>query len=166
MKRAKRALLVLLLALLAAQVLWAWPWSRDMVLQIFIHPQQQVFLPPEGAIPVGWEPPLTRDQATRELHNPLAPTPENLQAGKLVFDTNCFPCHGSQGKGNGPVAGGTLQPANLTAARIQSQPDGQIYDTLRHGLGSMAPYYERLTPQERWEVILYVRTLGKSEGSK
>jgi len=60
-----------LLAGLAAQVLWAWPWSRDLVLQIILHTQQQVFAPPEGSVASGREVRLSREVAARELRNPL-----------------------------------------------------------------------------------------------
>lgn len=154
----------MLLTLLAAQVLWAWPWSRDMVLQIILHTQQQVFAPPEGSIAVGREARLSREAAARQLRNPLPAEVATLEEGKQLYATYCFVCHGSDGRGNGPVASGAMVPADLTTARVQSQSDGSLYSTIRHGLGSMPAYYDRLTPRERWLVVHYVRTLGQEEG--
>lgn len=154
----------MLLAGLAAQVLWAWPWSRDMVWQIILHTQQQVFAPPEGSIAVGREVPLTREQAARELRNPLPDDAATLEQGKQLYATYCLVCHGAEGRADGPVAGGAMVPADLTTERVQSQNDGTLYSTIRHGVGMMPAYYDRLTPRERWLVIQYVRTLGGKEG--
>jgi mono/diheme cytochrome c family protein len=153
-----------LLAVLAAQVLWAWPWSRDMVLQIIIHTQQQVFAPPEGSVAVGREMEMTREEAARQLRNPLPAEATTLEEGKQLYATYCFVCHGPEGRGNGPVAGAAMVPADLTLARIQSQSDGSLYSTIRDGLSTMPAYYDRLTPRERWLVVHYVRMLGQEEG--
>jgi len=153
-----------LLAGLAAQVLWAWPWSRDLVLQIILHTQQQVFAPPEGSVASGREVRLSREVAARELRNPLPADAGSLEEGKQLYATYCFVCHGPQGRGDGPVAGGALVPADLTTDTIQKQNDGYLYSTIRHGLGTMPAYYDRLTPRERWLVIHYLRTLGRKEG--
>lgn len=160
MKRVERLLLAVLLAGLGAQVLWAWPWSRDLVVQIFIRPQQQLFAPPPGAVAVGSEAQLAREAAARSLRSPLAASEETLKQGRQLFETYCLVCHGPEGRGNGPVAGGAMLPADLTSARVQALSDGALYHTLRHGFGTMPAYYDRLTSEERWRVILYVRTLG------
>ena len=154
----------MLLAGLTAQVLWAWPWSRDMVMQIILHTQQQVFAPPEGSVAVGREVQLTREEAARQLRNPLPADAATLEEGKQLYVTYCLVCHGPEGRGNGPVASGAMAPADLTTERVQSQSDGALYSTIRHGLGMMPAYYDRLTPRERWLVVHYVRTLGREEG--
>lgn len=164
MKRARRLLLAAMLAGLGVQLLWAWPWSHDLVVQIFIRPQQQLFAPPPGAVAFGSEAPLAREAAARGLRSPLASSEETLRQGKQLFETDCLVCHGPEGRGNGPVAGGAMLPADLTTARVQAQSDGALYHTLRHGFGMMPAYYDRLTSQERWQLVLYVRTLG--EGKK
>jgi mono/diheme cytochrome c family protein len=153
----------MLLTVLAVQVLWAWPWSRDMVLQIFLRPQQQPFTPPVGSIAVGREAPLTRPAAERQLRNPLLANEETREQGRQLYATYCLVCHGPQGRGDGPVAGGAMVPADVTGERIQNQSDGALYHTLRHGLGTMPAYYDRLTPQERWLIVHYVRSLGSQQ---
>ncbi len=145
--------------LLVAANVWAWPWSRDLVVQMITRPQQYATVPPPNSIPVGREVQVSREQARAQLRNPLSPGPESLGKGKVLYETYCLVCHGPQGRGNGPVAGGAMLPADLTSARIRQQSDGELYHTIRHGLGSMPAYYERLKPEERWQVVLYVRTL-------
>ena len=42
---------------------------------------------PADTIPVhGGEPPMSLEQATIKMHNPLEPTPQNLAKGKEQFD--------------------------------------------------------------------------------
>lgn len=169
MSRARRILLALLLGVAVVEALWAWPWSRDLVVQIIPRPQQYLIFPPPGSIPLGWEAPLTREAAATRLRNPLAPppgqapSPQAAEQGKKLYETYCIVCHGPQGRGNGPVAGGALLPADLTSDRVQTQPDGALYATVRNGFSTMPAYGERLTPQERWQVILYVRALAAKE---
>ena len=44
-------------------------------------------------------------------------------------------------------------------------PDGQIFDTITNGSQSkvMFPYGDKLTPEERWEVVAYVRALQRAQ---
>lgn len=160
MSRARRILLALLLGVVVVEALWAWPWSRDLVVQIIPRPQQYLIFPPPGSIPLGWEAPLAREAAVARLRNPLAPSPQAAEHGKKLYETYCLVCHGPQGRGDGPVAGGALLPADLASARVQSQTDGALYATVRNGFATMPAYGERLTPPERWQVVLYIRTLA------
>lgn len=161
MKRVKRLRRVLLAVLLGVLSAAAWPWSTDMVVQLFTRPQQNATVPPPGAIAVGREAPLVRPVAERTLANPYARDPQALERGRWVYETYCFPCHGAAGKGDGPVKGGAMLPADLTVAHVQTQRDGALYSTVRDGFGLMPGYGARLTPRERWEAIAYVRTLGE-----
>ena len=156
----KRAALLLLLTALAVEGLWAWPWSRDMIVQPIIRPLLGMLRPAPGAVAMGAEPAMSVDVAAQELRNPLAATPENLAAGKKLYTSYCSPCHGARGQGDGPVAGGALAPANLTDALIQQKSDGHIYGVIRNGIRTMPQYQESLTPVERWQVVLFVRTLA------
>ena len=50
------------------------------------------------------------------------------------FDTHCAPCHGTSGKGDGPVpAGLTKKPADLTAITTKyggTFPEDRIFETI------------------------------------
>lgn len=161
MRGVKRVALALLIAALAVEALWAWPWSRDMIVQPAFQPLFRIFLPAPNAIAVGKEPPLPREIAANTLRNPLARSPERAEQGRKLYDTYCAVCHDPQGTGRGPVAQGALQPSDLTSAAVQARSDGYIYATIRNGGSTMPRYAEALTPEERWLVVLYVRTLAK-----
>lgn len=157
--RAKRAALLLAMLLMPAAV-WAWPWSRDMVVQQIVRPLLIMFSPAPGSVALGSVAPATNEAGERTLRSPLAATPENLAAGKKFFEIHCAVCHGQGGRGDGPVAGGAMAPADLTSPIIQARSDGYIYSVIRNGVRAMPSYRESLNSEERWQVVQYVRTLA------
>lgn len=100
-------------------------------------------------------------RAGEELHNPFAA--DNRRArerGSLVFSNFCGVCHGAGGAGNGPVAQrGYPPPPSLLAERARTMKDGQMFHVLTYGQNNMPSYASQLSREDRWNVILYVRTL-------
>jgi mono/diheme cytochrome c family protein len=47
--------------------------------------------------------------------------------------------------------------------RLRQIAEGEIYNTITHGKGNMNPYADKLLPEERWAVILYVRALQRAQ---
>ncbi|MGA2821526.1 MAG: quinol:electron acceptor oxidoreductase subunit ActD [Anaerolineales bacterium] len=89
-------------------------------------------------------------------------TSNSIQRGQVLFSINCQLCHGPQGKGDGTVgAFFTPKPADLTSRAVQSLSDQQIFLVITQGFGDMPSLRENLYPNDRWDVINYVRTLGK-----
>ena len=80
---------------------------------IFITFSAAVLLPPSA---IAMEREIGQDrQAARD-----APSPVN---GKAMFDVYCTPCHGKEGKGDGPAAAALKKPpADLT--RITARNNG------------------------------------------
>lgn len=119
---------------------------------------------PSDTLPVDrGEPPMSTEQMTVRLKNTLPSTPENLARGKARFLTNCAPCHGESGLGNGPVAHLLKdQPKNLVTGQSKDLPDGYIYGVIRNGIVLMPPYADAMSSSERWQVVLYVRSLQQS----
>ncbi|HJU12774.1 MAG TPA: c-type cytochrome [Candidatus Binataceae bacterium] len=122
---------------------------------------------PAGTLTENGSRSLPRDQAAVELHNPLTANPRILTKGKQLFMTDCSPCHGRDGKGDGsvlPVL--ALLPANLTAGMPTKVSDGYIFSTIRNGGMAMPPYGDTLSAHETWELVLYVRHLQNPEFSR
>ena len=138
------------------------PWSIDM----YRGPEVQPFakaprVTPADTIPVhGGEPPMTLEQATIKMHNPMQPTPENLAKGQEQFNTYCAPCHGESARGNGPVAHLLSKPPkNLVTGTSKDLPDGYIYGAIRDGILSMPSYAEEMPAEQRWQVVMYIRSM-------
>lgn len=85
--------------------------------------------------------------------------------GQELFNRFCAICHGRTGDGNGVMKNprygyGTI--ASLLQQRIMDLPDGEIFNTLTWGKNTMGSYGAKLRPEERWQVILYVRGLQRA----
>ena len=98
----------------------------------------------------------------------------------------CYPCHGKDGLGNGPVnvrasalmaatnpavkVGTNWVPAaNLIAADDtgagglkygeDKYPNGELYNVITNGKGNMVGYGHAIPLEERWAIVAYVRAL-------
>ncbi|MDH5527549.1 MAG: cytochrome c [Nitrospirota bacterium] len=85
----------------------------------------------------------------------------------------CAQCHGEKGDGKGLNAQPFMEapPATLSDPDFMGKfTDEQIFRTLTFGgpvnnLSSlMPPWGNRLTPEERWELIHYIRALCQCKG--
>lgn len=94
---------------------------------------------------------------------PFAITRADLDRGEQRFNIYCSPCHGRTGEGNGMVVQrGFKQAANYHVDRLRQAPVGYFFDVMTHGFGSMPDYRMQITPEDRWRVIAYIRTLQLS----
>jgi mono/diheme cytochrome c family protein len=104
-----------------------------------------------------------RRRAGRELKNPLLPTSENLAQGKHLYDIYCTVCHGASGAGDGPLIPKYPNPPNFRSKGLMAQQDGEFMHTLTVGRKKMPSHAGQLTWNERWQVILYVRSLQQEK---
>ena len=127
--------------------------------------------PVPGTIPRGLPPlhyeatPQEAQRAGEELQNPFALNDaQALARGATVFTNFCAACHGPGGTGNGPVAQrGYPPPASLRAEKAVKMKDGQMFHVLTFGQGNMPSYAAQVSREDRWEGILYVRSLQASK---
>ncbi len=88
-----------------------------------------------------------------------------IERGQERFNIYCLPCHGAAGDGQGRTAAfGMAAIANLTGAPFTDMPEGEIYYYLTNGSrnGRMFGYKEKLSVEDRWNVVLYVRALQRA----
>ena len=89
--------------------------------------------------------------------------------GQKVFNVYCYPCHGYEGKGNGPIAQraikieagatGWVAPSDLTDEERSGRTEGFLFNVVTHGIRNMAGYGNQIPVQDRWAVVSYVRAL-------
>lgn len=97
------------------------------------------------------------------LTNPILPDADSIVAGEVLYETNCVPCHGPTGRGDGPSAASFRPPpADFGAGHTASHPDGDLYSWIQTGIaGSAMPAFEdKLSDEETWHLVNYVRRLG------
>jgi S-disulfanyl-L-cysteine oxidoreductase SoxD len=137
-------------------------WFHNMTESPRIMPGERAFSMPAGSVPLGGEVRLPKEEreAAALRRNPIPATPASVQKGGELFVIYCTPCHGAQGKGNGPVSTKFVPPADLTNADLQKgRTDGYWQSYLSVGGAVMPSYGEALSAEERWHVVNFLRTL-------
>ena len=98
---------------------------------------------------------------------PFPVTREVLDRGRERYNIFCAPCHSRVGDGNGfvPSRGFPKQPPSFHIARLQKAPLGYLYDVITEGFGIMPDYASQIPPQDRWDIVAYVRALQLSQNA-
>jgi mono/diheme cytochrome c family protein len=160
--------------------LWFPQMKRQITVQAFEENsyagQIQGFSPPEGTVPVGWGavPDLASMSLTEQdqIPNPVPASLQSLKRGEVLFHRYCETCHGPEGHGDGPLAGppfgkdgpfGMVLPVGGPTSMAKLFSDGHIYTTISTGRGRM-PNYKRIPPQERWDLVNFLRDLNGQGG--
>jgi hypothetical protein len=119
---------------------------------IFISIVFAAFQPREWIVP---------DEA-KHRPNPLQPTPNNLRAAFPIYTDNCSNCHGQSGKGDGPEARQhrTLPPDFSDPNHLVPITDGELFYKISEGHRPMPSYKRRLTEDQRWQLILLLRSFA------
>lgn len=99
---------------------------------------------------------ITEEKKAEILKVPF--TEANQEAGKAIFETQCKMCHSElktvpKNQRQLPLA------PNLGCQLIQSgSTDGELFCKITNGKGGMPPFGKKLSEDERWKVICYLRT--------
>ena len=98
----------------------------------------------------------------------LAQVKGDPKSGKVKYDANCVGCHGTTGKGDGPAAAAlNPKPQDHTNGKVMNVlSDKYLFDIIKDGGAAMkkAPFMpasnKKLTDQEIWDVVAYIRSLA------
>jgi mono/diheme cytochrome c family protein len=90
------------------------------------------------------------------------------ERGAFLYANYCQMCHGPEGKGDGPLVQRGIPPsASLRGENAIQMKDGQLFHVLTHGQRNMSAHAAQLSREDRWKVILHVRSLQqKAAGEK
>lgn len=95
---------------------------------------------------------------------PFPITREVLERGRERYNIYCSPCHDYAGSGRGMVVQrGFPPPPSYHLERLLKAPAGHFYDVISNGYGAMYSYASRVTPQDRWAIVAYIRALQLSQ---
>ena len=87
-----------------------------------------------------------------------------LERGRERYNIYCSPCHDYTGSGNGLVVQrGFPPPPSYHIDRLVKAPSGHFFDVMTNGFGTMYSYAARVTPEERWAIVAYIRALQLSQ---
>ena len=92
--------------------------------------------------------------------NPLPVNELVMARGRERYEISCQICHSPVGDGNSVTKKfGMAIVANLHDRRIVEMSDGELFNVITFGRNNMGPYGDKLTPEDRWSVIHYLRAL-------
>ena len=128
----------------------------------------------------GWLPyrmPNTAEglEMAASMKNPFDSTADVLASGKALYEMYCDHCHGAKGDGQGKVAVGVpkdpsnpndLKGAyagvpNYKADALKNMTEGHIFHVITYGKNLMWPHGSQISPEDRWKIAKYVKTLQK-----
>jgi mono/diheme cytochrome c family protein len=90
-----------------------------------------------------------------------------LERGQQRYEIHCVPCHSPVGDGDGMIARrGFPHPPSYHIDRLRRAPDRHFYDVISNGYGVMYAYGDRVSPQDRWAIVAYIRALQRSQGAR
>lgn len=95
--------------------------------------------------------------------NPVKPTPESIADGKKIYGYDCAQCHGATGDGKTEVVKDVKIPDLTDAALLKSRTDGEFFYVIKNGRGGMPPEGDRVKVEQLWDVVNYVRSLGRKQ---
>ncbi len=127
-----------------------------------------ISIPVNGNVPYYYEDSDDgRNLATAELiDNPYPITDAGLERGKELYDIFCGICHGKKGDGNGYLVAEEnanavypAQPAILINDEFTAASNGRLYHAIMYGKNVMGGYADKISYEERWQVVHYIRSL-------
>ncbi len=161
-KGIKKTIALLIVMAFAGQAS-ALPWDRDMYSQQSLRSNEIARAPVEGTVPLGHKPfSMTMEEAEKNLVNPTAFDSHSVWRGQRLWNTQCLPCHGATAESNTKI-GKLVGAPNLTEDRFNAYTDGRIYGTIMLGVRGMPRYGYKLSEEERWDVVNYLRFLEGRE---
>jgi mono/diheme cytochrome c family protein len=94
---------------------------------------------------------------------PIEVSYELMSQGQEKYSIFCAVCHGAAGDGNGVTKPYGVLAANYHDDRLRAAEDGYLFDVIANGKGLMYGLKGRLSPEERWAIVLYLRALQHSQ---
>jgi mono/diheme cytochrome c family protein len=116
--------------------------------------------------------------AARGIVNALSPgNPEHVRRGRSLFVKHCVTCHGEQGRGDGPSARlharrSGYAPRDLSRPEVQAGlTDGEMFWKIGAGWRPggrivMPGVGSELSEEDRWRLVVYVRSLEDKGGTR
>ncbi len=100
-------------------------------------------------------------------------TSEDIVNGKALYGKACLLCHGEGGEGDGPASFfigsySAPRPRNFTSGtfKFRSTPSGEmptdqdLFRTITEGIPGFMPSFYRMSENERWNLVAYIKTFS------
>jgi mono/diheme cytochrome c family protein len=95
---------------------------------------------------------------------PITISRDTIARGQKEYGIYCTPCHGANADGKGLISPYfNPKPANLLDPALLNQPVGHYFDVISNGKGIMYSYASRISPEDRWAIIAYIRAFQANQ---
>ena len=96
-----------------------------------------------------------------EKKNPLGNHPDAAAGGGKIFSHTCVTCHGDATHAR------TNNAPDLSSPDVQAESDGALFWRISNGNARTAmPSFNSLPEGQRWQLVMYIRTLARRTASK
>jgi mono/diheme cytochrome c family protein len=155
------AVLALVLALILVALLWRrWRWrlllAGALLLLVAPWPDRRVLA--VAATPASFH------------RAPAGPSVASIAQGQQLYAQQCLACHGSDGRGQGPLAAvQAVSPPNLAGPLLWRRADGDLLWHVLHGVqgrsgvSTMQAFGDRLGDADAWALIDFMKALVAGE---
>lgn len=94
------------------------------------------------------------------LVNPFPPDEASVRRGGEIYAQHCATCHGPNGRGDGPLAATISPPPVDLRLHVTAHSEAELFQFVSRGLAGtpMPSFAERLSADDRWHVVNYIRT--------
>ena len=142
-----------------------WP-INDMTEQPTIKPFHPDGLrgAPEGSVALDeWEVVPDRLEILTGQHpdfkNPVPLDEASVKKGEELYTVYCYTCHGTEMASDKKSPVQEKGMPGFAIEVVQARPDEYIFSTITHGGAIMKRMDYHLSPEERWHVVNYIRSL-------
>ncbi len=98
----------------------------------------------------------------KSMKSAIAKSEASTKAGMAIYTKNCASCHGKTGLGDGVKARALKNsPGDFSKPEFQNLTDGDLFYKTKTGRDEMPKYEGKLTDDDIWNTVNYVRTLKK-----
>lgn len=100
-------------------------------------------------------------ESANEMINPLESNETNIEKAVSIYKRLCRSCHGKLGDGQG-VEADILETVatDFTNPSFVKQTDGSMYWKIAEGRNEMESFKEKLSEEEIWQLVLYIKTFS------
>ena len=110
----------------------------------------------------GFQKPWVVPAEYKSKANPVKSSSTTINEGKELYMKNCSNCHGKMGTGDGPKAKLLETPVGDFSSKVfQAETDGEMFYKTWKGRDEMPTYKGKVTDDEIWTMVVFLRTLKK-----
>lgn len=106
--------------------------------------------------------PWPAPESAVKMKNPVKADDASIKEGKDLYAQHCKSCHGAKGLGDGTKAEKIdISCGDFSSEETAKATDGELYWKTTEGRKPMPSFKEKLSDNERWAVVNFMRTLAK-----